>query len=52
MEEYIGTAHTVVGLLTLLRRIPNGATLDIKNIEHYTGVEVWYDASTDTVIFK
>ena len=50
--EFIGTAQTVVGLLTLLKKVPNGAYIDVSGIEHYTGVEVWYDAETNTVIFK
>lgn len=50
--EFIGTAQTVVGLLTLLKKVPNGACIDISGIEHYMGVEVWYNKDTDTVILK
>lgn len=51
-EEYVGTARSVVGLLTLLKKLPNGATIEISNIEHYMDTEVWYDEGTNTVIFK
>ena len=51
-EEYVGTARSVVGLLTLLKKLPNGATIEISNIEHYMDIEVWYDKGTNTVIFK
>ena len=50
---YIGTARTVVGLVTLLQQISaNGAAIDISGIEHYSGVEVWYDEYTNTVFLQ
>jgi hypothetical protein len=50
--EFIGTAQTVVGLLTLLKKVPNGAYIDISGIEHYMGVEVWYNSEINIVYFK
>ena len=50
--NFIGVAYTVVGVMNLLKKIPKAATIDIENINHSLGVEVWYNVEYDAVILK
>lgn len=51
--EYIGSARNVRELIKLLKRVDNSAELELQGLDDsWSYVEVWYDAGTDTVIFK
>lgn len=50
---YIGSARNVRELIKLLERLNSSACLELKSLDDsWSYVEVWYNAGTDTVIFK
>ena len=52
-EKLIGTAWSVGELLTILSTVPNSSTtIELKYSGYTSGVEIWYDEGTNTVILK
>ena len=52
-EKYVATVATAKELISILNeKVPTDATVDIASYEYCSGVEVWYDKDTNTVLFK
>lgn len=55
MEEYLGTAHNVEDLLSLLSKVPKNATVTASFVDGYSysgTVEVWLNKDYNDVVLK